>query len=284
MPGIFGYTKVIMILRRNFFLFLISLVLINAPAFATGADDSLITFLYVGEPATRDAALLSKQVFTGNDPAKACSYMELLQSAQTVARTLGANVVKVDKHRERTRQQFCDEINVSFYKVADIHTVERHFSWTHNRKLAWVDFKGPVRAGTAPNNAAETAYGIAVETSTVSAGSVPKVYFVNSFETATSWVRPGHDTYSVLMHEQTHFDICELYTRKMRERISKVTITLSNLQTAVRDAYRPLFQECADRQQRYDEETRHGTDDLAQARWTKMINTELSTTEAWNSN
>lgn len=272
-----------MIGNIKFLLLFLVFISVNMPAVRAAASTQRITVLNEGDAAPANATLLSRQGFTGNDPDKECSYHELLEKAKTLAAGLGANVVKIDKHRQRTRKFFCDEISVAFYKVADISAVEKHFSWSRDRKLTWADFKGPVRAGAFSNAAAETAYGISVETSTVSSTSVPKVYFVNSFETGTSWVKPGHDNRSVLMHEQTHFDICELYTRKMRERVSKVNITLSNLQQVIRDSYQSAFRECSERQRSYDEQTRHGIDDEAQARWTKKIEEELNASEAWTS-
>jgi len=259
------------------------MILISGGICAQAAPDTLITFLYVGEPAPSGIRPIAKQGFSGNDITRECSYFELLQKAKTTAQALGANVVKIDSRKERNQKQYCDEINASFYKVPDVQPFEKHISWTKDRKLVWDDFKGPVPGNAPPRNAAVTSAGIAIETNTITNTSTPKVYITNSFETGTSWVRPDHKTDAILKHEQTHFDICELYTRRMRERFSKLTITFSNLQQVLRSNYQSVMQDQLDRQQRYEEETQHGIIDEAQDRWTKMINEELSKTEAWMS-
>lgn len=242
-----------------------------------------VTFLYTQDPAPTGIRPIEKATFTGINPDSSCSYSELLLEAHRKAFSLMANLVKIDRHRARTTTQFCDEIVVSFYKIENIAAVERHFSWTADRQLNWEDFKGPVRYGVPPNIAAETAYSISVETSTVRGDKLPKVYVSNSFETATSWVRPGKATISVLTHEQLHWDICELYTRKMRAEISKIRITQYNFREAIRRSYQTLYTELHLRQQRYDDETTHGIDDEAQSRWGKIIKQELNGLQIYSS-
>ncbi len=257
--------------------------MISQAVFAANTADSFITILYVGEPVPQGATSMAKHTFTGDDPGQACSYYELLQKVKSAAQDMGANLAKIDSRKERSQKQYCDELKVSFYKVDEVYRWEKHISWTKERKLVWDDFKGPVPVNAPPRNAAVTSAGIAIETNTITTTTQPKIYIYNSFETATSWVRPDHQTAAILKHEQTHFDICELYTRKMRERFSHEQITFGNLQQKLSSIYRSIFQEQLDRQQKYEEETQHGIIDDAQDRWTKMIDEELSKTEAWAS-
>jgi hypothetical protein len=277
-------TKVDMILRRAVYVVVCLLGLLGANRAASAvAADTEITFLYVGEAVPPSAVKLAKRSFTGNDAAKDCAYFELLQKTKKVAIELGANLVKIDSRRERAKAQYCDELNVSFYNLADLRRWEKHFSWSKARKLVWDDFKGPVPGNAPQRIAAVTSCSIAIETNTVTSDNPPKIYLYNTFETGTSWVKLEHTTASILQHEQTHFDICELYTRKMRERFSKANINVRNLQQVVRSIYQSTHGEYVARQQRYEEETQHGIIDDAQARWTRMIDEELSKTEAWMS-
>ena len=253
------------------------------PVAVNAATDAVLTVLDKKDKLPPDAVQISSQAFTGNDPAQDCSYYELLEKAKEEGRKLGANVMKINNRRERTREQFCDEINVSYYKAADIKDYEKRFSWTAERPLEWQDFKGPVPAGAAPRNAAVTSCGIAIETSTTTDKIPGRVYVYNSFETNTSWVKPEQRKADVLQHEQGHFDLCELYTRIMRARFSKASINVKNLQSVVKDIYGKTMQEYAERQQKYDSETQHGILAEEQSRWLTMIARELADTVAWTS-
>lgn len=169
-------------------------------------------------------------------------------------------------------------------KSAGTPAVERSFQWTRDRKLTWNDFRGPVRMAAGDRTVAETACGIGFETNEVRAGIKPKFFVYNTFETTTSWVKAEDATPEVLQHEQSHFDICELYTRKLRERFSKASVNVHNMQTVIRNIYEATEREYAARQQRYEDETRHGIIGREQQRWTDMINRELTETEQWMTN
>lgn len=263
--------------------FVSHLFLVLIPFFSQAAHAPLVTIIGPDEPFRATVSAIAQQTITGNDPAKECSYFELLEQVKIIAITQGANVVKINKHIPRSQKQYCDELTVSFYKVDDVQAYEQRFSWTEERKLSWDDFKGGVPAGAAASTAAETSCGIAIETNTVSGNNPAKVYVFNTFVTGRSWVRPQHKTAPILKHEQGHFDICELYTRLMRERFSKTKLEFNSMQRVIRDVYNTTMQEYNKRQAQYEAETKHGVDDAAQEKWTEMIAKELSETESWKS-
>lgn len=247
------------------------------------ANESLVTILEPEDPFRAVADVIAQQTITGNDPAKECSYFELLEKAKIIAISHGANVIKINKHVPRSQKQYCDELTVSFYKVEDVQFYEQRFSWTTDRKLSWDDFKGGVPATAAASTAAETSCGIAIETNTVSGNNPAKVYVFNTFVTGRSWVRQEHKTLPILKHEQGHFDICELYTRLMRERFSKARLEFNTMQRVIRDIYNTTMQEYNKRQAQYEADTKHGIDDTAQEKWTQIIARELSETDTWKS-
>jgi len=250
---------------------------------AQAANEPQVTIIEPDETFRATENAIAHQTITGNDPSMECSYYELLEKAKNTAITLGANVVKINKHVPRSQKQYCDELAVSFYKVADVLAYEQRFSWTEERKLSWDDFKGGVPSSAAASTAAETACGIAIETNTVSGSNPVKIYVFNTFMTSRSWVRPQHKTAPILKHEQGHFDICELYTRLMRERFSKATLEFRSMQRVIREVYNKTMQEYSQRQAAYEAETKHGVEDDAQERWTQLIARELSATEKWKS-
>ena len=243
----------------------------------------IVTILNVDETIPAGVEKKLQQSLTGNDASKGCSYFELMGIARQTAGSIGANLIKINSRRNRTREQFCDEVNLTYYHTDDIQAAEKRFSWSKDRKLTWADFKGPVPARAATRTAAETSAGMGVETNTVTSDNAPKVYVFNAFETMTSWVRPDHNTMDVLEHEQGHFDICELYTRKMRQRFARANLTVKNLQSVVGEVFQSVQREHAERQQQYEDETSHGIITEAQKRWTELIRKELLASEEWSS-
>lgn len=247
------------------------------------ASEPAVIILNVDEPFAGNIPAIATQSFTGNDPNAACAYFELLLKAKNTAITLGANVVKINKHIPRNRNQPCDEVNVSFYLADNIKSYEKRFSWTEDRKLAWDDFKGGVPGRATQKTAAETSCGIAIETNTVRGNNPVRIYVFNTFVTDASWVRPEHMTAAILKHEQGHFDICELYTRKMRERFSTAKLDFNNMQQLIREIYNSVMTDYAKRQQEYEAATQHGVVDEAQAKWSEQIAKELAATDNWKS-
>ena len=235
-----------------------------------------VTFYEKSEAVPANAKKLKTITLTGINPDRSCSGYELKLDARDSALSIGANLIKTESQRERSREAPCDEITFSFYRVDDLRPAERRFGWSAARPLAWADFKGSVPADAGALTVAETSCGIGVETSTVTSANTPKVYVFNTFQTYTSWVRAADSTADVLEHEQCHWDICELYTRKMRQRFAVASINVSNLQRVVSKIFNETQREYGARQQRYENETRHGTIREQQTRWTQMIADELA--------
>lgn len=216
----------------------------------------------------------------GND--NTCSYAEILQILRAEARKAGANLVKITRRSERGKDNSCETVEADFYKVPDPKQWETEFSWSRARRLTWSDFRGEMPPGKG-GTAAETACGIGFETNSVSGSNPVEVFVYNSFSRVDSWVRPGVNDMVVLQHEQGHFDLCELYTRRFRERLSKIKVTGKTMKTVLPGMYNKLQQEYIERQQDYERDTRHGIDDIQQRRWQRIIAEELEETEAWSS-
>lgn len=92
------------------------------------------------------------------------------------------------------------------------------------------------------------------------------------FEPSQSWSWKNYRYNYVLKHEQLHFDIAELFTRKIRKYFKENAIPIEN---AVEE-YQKFYNQYIDYQQLYDDETHHGTSDLSQKNWEEKIKTELN--------
>ena len=162
--------------------------------------------------------------------------------------------------------------------TTDVSVVENsritQFQWAEHKKLSWEDFRGDVRAAN-EESAAATHCGIGFKTKSPKPGNKSEVVVYNTFYTDKSWVRPDAKIQSILTHEQGHFDLCEIYTRKLKVRMEQFDFNAPDVRKALMGIYTEISNEYETRQQAYERETTHGTNLGQQKRWTDMIAAEL---------
>ena len=80
-----------------------------------------------------------------------------------------------------------------------------------------------------------------------------------------------------LNHEQMHFNITEIFARKLRMRLTKLNFAkVSNMQRKLQEQYDKIASELASYQDRYDRETEHGQNPAKQKIWNEKIMLELA--------
>ena len=89
-----------------------------------------------------------------------------------------------------------------------------------------------------------------------------------------SWIKKEFRRDHILKHEQGHFDIAQIFARKLEAALKTRTFTSRDVQM-LHDLYDKYLNEMNDVQVRYDEETRGGWDLLAQSKWRRYIEREL---------
>jgi predicted secreted Zn-dependent protease len=90
-----------------------------------------------------------------------------------------------------------------------------------------------------------------------------------------SWVKSEYKSdFELLKHEQLHFDISELYARKFREQLSKMSFT-ENVKIEISDLYEKITKKKIELQNEYDIETDHSVNILKQKQWGQKILIEL---------
>jgi hypothetical protein len=150
------------------------------------------------------------------------------------------------------------------------------FQWKEHSRLTWADFRGPaMNHGEEDETAAVTHCGMGFKTSPGADGK-PVITVFNKFYTNKSWVRSDAKIPSILEHEQGHFDLCEIYTRKLRESLEGFDLDKPNAKQQMYDIYYRINSEYEARQQQYEDETTHGVNEPIQKRWTANINNELA--------
>ncbi len=145
--------------------------------------------------------------------------------------------------------------------------------WKQERLLNWNDFKGKPERRFA---VASTVYNIEMLTYEDS----NKQYTVNTyavFYCKDSWKRKEWISEVVLKHEQKHFDIAELYARKMREEVSKLLVkNYAELKVKTDEIYYRLEKEMDRIQDQYDDETEGSMNSTKQTEWENFITSELN--------
>ena len=87
----------------------------------------------------------------------------------------------------------------------------------------------------------------------------------------------------VLKHEQLHFDICELYARKLRKMISdKDFKKVSNVMQTIQNMYNKASQDCFKEEEKYDNDTNHGLNAAKQQVWADDVKKQLTELDAYS--
>lgn len=150
--------------------------------------------------------------------------------------------------------------------------------WSPDKRLQWTDYKGKrTNTGTIAN--ALTSYKINV---------VPEVVLVDEngnmvnfneltvvahFYRYKSW-RTGATT-QLLHHERLHFDIAELFARKIRRRFSELKASGESNFDVYQSEYTKLWQACRAFQKKFDSETGHGVNTPQNTKWITKVVEEL---------
>ena len=155
-------------------------------------------------------------------------------------------------------------------------------NWTEDLKLTQSDFKA-TRKGSKAHTAATTSssfgYDITIENGKIN-GHIYVRFYCNS-----SWWNPeslnSKKSEEILQHEQLHFDICELYGRKMFKEILKLKKSNKLNGETLNRMYSQLENEYQKYQNRYDGETNHSLNTKNQKRWNKRIKNDLVKTQTY---
>lgn len=161
--------------------------------------------------------------------------------------------------------------NIGFESTQDYETI----SWSASRPLSWSDFRGNVPIN--PRASAITASGITYSFGTSGTIDAMEVDFkIDTFFYPTkSWYQVELCDSLILSHEQLHFDISELYARKMKKRLEAETFTYDTVKSRVKAIYREILDELDDFQNRYDTETNFSRNPEKQEEWRLQIEKAL---------
>ncbi len=149
--------------------------------------------------------------------------------------------------------------------------------WQENTKLTWNHFTG--NADLSSEFFARTEYSFQYSSGT-DANKLLTIHVKCSFDKSKSWKKPEKKlTPELLAHEQGHFDLAELFARKMRKAFAEYAATHKDGPTTSADLaaiFKRYMNECYALQNTYDKETDHSKNTAKQEEWNKKIPTLLA--------
>ena len=109
------------------------------------------------------------------------------------------------------------------------------------------------------------------------------LYYVDAIFLKSKSFMKDESIYS-LKHQQLHFDICELFARKLRQRISKRDFRrVTNIEKTVRVMYDKIVDEWQIVEEKFDKDTQNGLNAAKQQVWTDKIAAQLTALDQFTS-
>lgn len=141
--------------------------------------------------------------------------------------------------------------------------------WNEYRPLTWADFKGK-RTEDAAGDAGTV---VQIKAKPYMVKDEVKYDVSAVFLKNKSWA--DAQTKELLAHEQLHFDLAELYARKIRKAVVELSASGERDVKVFNLAIQKLLRESNELDLQYDLETLHGAMQKKQAEWSKNVKSEL---------
>lgn len=157
---------------------------------------------------------------------------------------------------------------------------ECNINWSPTERLQWSDFKGRPESGSPAVAMTHSGFQTFPTNEKIGDRTYVRTKVVAQFDCHESWVRSSEKNNDyALKHEQGHFDISEIFARKLAKELNKRPISVYSYNEIMGNTYDRIFSEMSDFQIRYDNETRHSLDRPKQAQWNQLIAEQLAAKE-----
>ena len=166
---------------------------------------------------------------------------------------------------------------ISFFLVSwqiDSNKLE----WNRNRKITWEDFKGVPKI----NSYDEAITSSGIEFSKTYRRDTLFIGITSYFYKINSWVKNKDASEYKLKHEQVHFDISEIYARKLKKEISQLLLSDTINKKYLDFLFDKFIIEMNEYQDLYDKETNHSINNEKQLEWNNKIEYQLNELEQWS--
>jgi hypothetical protein len=142
---------------------------------------------------------------------------------------------------------------------------EEMIEWNASRRLTWSDYKGS--PDPASDAAASTTTYLGIQYKMDEKGFSYKIQC--RFSLTRSWGRNKTDF--ILKHEQGHFDIAEIFARKLNKKMSEYQFNKATYKTDLKSIYDGITKGKETLQDLYDSETDHSRKKQQQLEWSEKI-------------
>jgi len=149
--------------------------------------------------------------------------------------------------------------------------------WSADYRLKWQDFQG--KPDYNYEGDALTSSGILYESSYDNENKKFHFNVICYFEKKKSWVKKDKNTDYLLNHEQVHFDITEVFARRLKKELGERTFTTANVKREVSAIYNRIMKEWTAEENLYDKETKHSKIKEKQKEWNLKVANQLEETE-----
>lgn len=140
-------------------------------------------------------------------------------------------------------------------------------------RLKWKDFQGPEEEGFESFDAVSYV-GFRLGYKGTARQDSLRIVVEAFFNPKRSW-HDGDTTAYLLQHEQVHFDITELYTRKLKQKLKGATLTYKTYQQTIKDLEKAVRAEMNTADSIYDAATDNSLNKTEQAKWNTNIAKDL---------
>lgn len=154
--------------------------------------------------------------------------------------------------------------------------------WQEEQKLVWDNFKSPVNRKNNPDVAAYTNCGWEYSVVKSTNPKSPVAIEIRAiFTEDKSWKDVKKINDYILLHEQKHFDIAELFARKLRKAVAEKIKTSGDYDKLFKTIYNGISNDYKNFQISYDRDTRHGMNKEKQAEYNAAISEELDNLKSY---
>ncbi len=142
--------------------------------------------------------------------------------------------------------------------------------WSSERKLQWRDYlaEPDTRSGAAASTSTQIGFEYHVRDNNLTYTITCK------FSKTKSWGRYKNDY--ILSHEQGHFDIAEIFTRKLVKALKEYSYNSSTYRNDLKTIYSEAMKDKEQFQRQYDNETDYSRNKPKQEEWLKKIEKMLN--------
>lgn len=164
-----------------------------------------------------------------------------------------------------------------------LQPIDSVIPWKSTARLTWDDFQGEKKFSKFAS--AATSYKIDIfplEVMVDEKGNIQdyeKLTVRAQFYKRHSWT--STESIFLLEHEQLHFDIAELFARKIKKRFAELKSAKESRFSKYQENYSLIWNQCRKYQKQYDLETKHGQNLASNQKWEQLISLELKALEAF---